>query len=99
MAFNRSSDILIVPHLFRWLSNGLSRRECLDGERMDPISKEAAERIVDETMSFEAVSACKCRRNDKQSEVAFAGTGRAGVSRVQVRFIDDVETGRLEGYH
>src|SRR5690606_30131243 len=52
------------------LSDRLTGRERLDGERVNPISKEVAESIVHDAVPLEAASAFKFRRHDKQPKMA-----------------------------
>jgi hypothetical protein len=66
---------------------------------MDIARKFILEKLVDQTMTFDAGLAGKCFRHYEDAKVALAGAGRIAMAGMKLRLVDDVEPRRTEPNH
>ena len=81
------------------LWQGFSWRHCRQRQRMDTASKFILEKLVDETMAFDAGLAGKDFGHHKDAKVALAGAGRIAMTGVKLGLVDDVEPRRPQSDH
>lgn len=69
----------------------------LDGDGVDPVSRNVAECRIDEALALKARNACESGTFDFYGEVRFAGAVIAGVTGVAGGIVDDIKAGGGEG--
>ena len=66
---------------------------------MDTARKFILEKLVDQTMTFDAGLAGKCFRHYEDAKVALASAGRIAMTGVKLGLVDDVEPRRPQSDH
>lgn len=84
--------------LFRVFRSRFRRRQGAHRQRMDRPGELFLKRAIHKSLARDPVQALKRATDHQHSEVRLAAIGRAGMSRVEMRFIFHIQRNRLQGF-